>query len=44
MLQNMKSKRFRQIVVAVMAVTGAIMLWQERGVIASFMESGDFQF
>jgi uncharacterized membrane protein YfcA len=33
LLGRMEGKRFRQAVIAVMVITGALMLWQERGVI-----------
>jgi hypothetical protein len=33
----MEGKRFRRIVVGVMAITGAMMLWQERGAIAAII-------
>lgn len=37
LLGRMEGKRFRRIVVGVMAITGAMMLWQERGAIAAII-------
>ena len=33
LLHRMHGKRFRQLVIAVMVITGALMLWQERGLL-----------
>ena len=35
LLGRMEGKRFRQAVIAVMVITGALMLWQERGAIVA---------
>ncbi len=36
LLGRMEGRRFRQFVIAVMVVTGALMLWQERGTLVSW--------